>query len=193
MYYTALNYMYVCFLFPNLLCFPLSLATPPLSRYPSSLLLLSSLSLPPSLSLLLPPSLSRYPSSLSLPPSSLSLPPSLSLLLSLATPPPLSLATPLSLSLLLLSLATPLSLSLPSLSHYSPSLLLPPPPPLSLNPLPPLSLNPLPPLSPFRAESILKPGNVDALAIQESQNLSIFFATNNSITNELKKHLEEVT
>ena len=44
----------------------------------------------------------------------------------------------------------------------------------------------------FRAEGILKPGNVDAHAIQESQNLSIFFATNNSITTELKKHLEEV-
>lgn len=43
-----------------------------------------------------------------------------------------------------------------------------------------------------RAESILKPGNVDAHAIQESQNLSIFFATNSSITTELKKHLEEV-
>ena len=35
-------------------------------------------------------------------------------------------------------------------------------------------------------------GNVDAFALEESQNLSIFFATNNSITNELKKHLEEV-
>ena len=33
---------------------------------------------------------------------------------------------------------------------------------------------------------------MDAHAIQESQNLSIFFATNNSITTELKKHLEEV-
>ena len=44
----------------------------------------------------------------------------------------------------------------------------------------------------FRAESILNRGNVDAFALEESQNLSIFFATNNSITNELKKHLEEV-
>lgn len=44
----------------------------------------------------------------------------------------------------------------------------------------------------FRAEGILNRGNVDALALQESQNLSIFFATNNSITTDLKKHLEEV-
>jgi cytoplasmic FMR1 interacting protein len=43
-----------------------------------------------------------------------------------------------------------------------------------------------------RAEGILNRGNIDAFALEESQNLSIFFATNNSITNELKKHLEEV-
>ena len=33
---------------------------------------------------------------------------------------------------------------------------------------------------------------MDAFALEESQNLSIFFATNNSITNMLKKALEEV-
>ena len=44
----------------------------------------------------------------------------------------------------------------------------------------------------YRAEGILNRGNIDALALQESQNLSIFFATNNSITTDLKKHLEEV-
>ena len=47
-------------------------------------------------------------------------------------------------------------------------------------------------LSLSRAENILNRGNVDAFAIEESQTISIFFATNNSITNELKKHLEEV-
>ena len=45
----------------------------------------------------------------------------------------------------------------------------------------------------FRAEGILNRGNIDAFALEESQNLSIFFATNNSITTELKKHLEEVS
>ena len=45
---------------------------------------------------------------------------------------------------------------------------------------------------PFRAEGILNRGNVDAFALEESQNLSIFFATNNSITSMLKKALEEV-
>ena len=44
-----------------------------------------------------------------------------------------------------------------------------------------------------RAEGILNRGNVDAFAMEESQNLSIFFATNNSITNHLKKGLEEVS
>ena len=44
----------------------------------------------------------------------------------------------------------------------------------------------------FRAEGILNRGNVDAFALEESQNLSIFFATNNSITIMLKKALEEV-
>ena len=43
-----------------------------------------------------------------------------------------------------------------------------------------------------RAEGILNRGNVDAFALEESQNLSIFFATNNSITQYLKKSLEEV-
>lgn len=43
-----------------------------------------------------------------------------------------------------------------------------------------------------RAEGILNRGNVDAFALEESQNLSIFFATNNSITLYLKKNLEEV-
>lgn len=43
-----------------------------------------------------------------------------------------------------------------------------------------------------RAEGILNRGNVDAFALEESQNLSIFFATNNSITLYLKKYLEEV-
>ena len=43
-----------------------------------------------------------------------------------------------------------------------------------------------------RAEGILNRGNVDAFALEESQNLSIFFATNNSITIMLKKALEEV-
>ena len=43
-----------------------------------------------------------------------------------------------------------------------------------------------------RAEGILNRGNVDAFALEESQNLSIFFATNNSITTMLKKALEEV-
>ncbi len=33
---------------------------------------------------------------------------------------------------------------------------------------------------------------MDAFALEESQNLSIFFATNNSITIMLKKALEEV-
>ena len=33
---------------------------------------------------------------------------------------------------------------------------------------------------------------MDAFALEESQNLSIFFATNNSITTMLKKALEEV-
>ena len=33
---------------------------------------------------------------------------------------------------------------------------------------------------------------MDAFAIEESQNLSLFFATNNSITNMIKKSLEEV-
>ena len=33
-------------------------------------------------------------------------------------------------------------------------------------------------------------GNVDAFALEESQNLSIFFATNNSVTLHLKKNLE---
>ena len=47
-------------------------------------------------------------------------------------------------------------------------------------------------LVPFRAEGILNRGNVDAFALEESQNLSIFFATNNSITIMLKKALEEV-
>ena len=45
----------------------------------------------------------------------------------------------------------------------------------------------------FRAEGILNRGNVDAFALEESQNLSIFFATNNSITLYLKKNLEEVS
>jgi len=44
----------------------------------------------------------------------------------------------------------------------------------------------------FRAEGILNRGNVDAFALEESQNLSIFFATNNSVTLHLKKNLEEV-
>jgi len=44
----------------------------------------------------------------------------------------------------------------------------------------------------LRAEGILNRGNVDAFALEESQNLSIFFATNNSITIMLKKALEEV-
>lgn len=44
-----------------------------------------------------------------------------------------------------------------------------------------------------RAEGILNRGNVDAFALEESQNLSIFFATNNSITLYLKKNLEEVS
>ena len=44
-----------------------------------------------------------------------------------------------------------------------------------------------------RAEGILNRGNVDAFALEESQNLSIFFATNNSITMMLKKALEEVS
>jgi len=44
-----------------------------------------------------------------------------------------------------------------------------------------------------RAEGILNRGNVDAFALEESQNLSIFFATNNSITAMLKKSLEEVS
>lgn len=44
----------------------------------------------------------------------------------------------------------------------------------------------------LRAEGILNRGNVDAFALEESQNLSIFFATNNSITTMLKKALEEV-
>ena len=43
-----------------------------------------------------------------------------------------------------------------------------------------------------RAEGILNRGNVDAFAMEESQSLSIFFATNNSVTNHLKKGLEEV-
>jgi cytoplasmic FMR1 interacting protein len=43
-----------------------------------------------------------------------------------------------------------------------------------------------------RAESILRRGAMDAFAIEESQNLSLFFATNNSITNMIKKNLEEV-
>lgn len=47
-------------------------------------------------------------------------------------------------------------------------------------------------LSLCRAEGILNRGNVDAFALEESQNLSIFFATNNSITLHLKKNLEEV-
>ena len=34
---------------------------------------------------------------------------------------------------------------------------------------------------------------MDAFALEESQNLSIFFATNNSITTMLKKALEEVS
>ncbi len=48
------------------------------------------------------------------------------------------------------------------------------------------------PHSACRAEGILNRGNVDAFALEESQNLSIFFATNNSITSMLKKALEEV-
>ena len=43
-----------------------------------------------------------------------------------------------------------------------------------------------------RAENILRRGAMDAFAIEESQNLSLFFATNNSITNLIKKNLEEV-
>ena len=34
---------------------------------------------------------------------------------------------------------------------------------------------------------------MDAFALEESQNLSIFFATNSSITSLLKKQLEEVS
>lgn len=45
----------------------------------------------------------------------------------------------------------------------------------------------------YRAEGILNRGNVDAFALEESQNLSIFFATNSSITTLLKKSLEEVS
>ena len=33
---------------------------------------------------------------------------------------------------------------------------------------------------------------MDAFSLEESQNLSIFFATNNSVTTHLKKQLEEV-
>ena len=44
----------------------------------------------------------------------------------------------------------------------------------------------------YRAEGILNRGNVDAFSLEESQNLSIFFATNNSVTTHLKKQLEEV-
>ena len=45
---------------------------------------------------------------------------------------------------------------------------------------------------PCRAEGILNRGSVDAFSLEESQNLSIFFATNNSVTTHLKKQLEEV-
>lgn len=48
-------------------------------------------------------------------------------------------------------------------------------------------------MSLYRAEGILNRGNVDAFSLEESQNLSIFFATNNSVTTHLKKQLEEVT
>lgn len=44
-----------------------------------------------------------------------------------------------------------------------------------------------------RAEGILNRGNIDAFAMEESQSLSIFFANNNSITQMLKKYLEEVS
>ena len=47
-------------------------------------------------------------------------------------------------------------------------------------------------MPPYRAEGILNRGNVDAFSLEESQNLSIFFATNNSVTTHLKKQLEEV-
>ena len=50
----------------------------------------------------------------------------------------------------------------------------------------------VPPSPPHRAEGILNRGNVDAFSLEESQNLSIFFATNNSVTSHLKKQLEEV-
>lgn len=43
-----------------------------------------------------------------------------------------------------------------------------------------------------RAESILRRGSLDAFSIEESQKLSLFFASNNSITMLLKKNLEEV-
>ena len=45
----------------------------------------------------------------------------------------------------------------------------------------------------FRAESILRRGSLDAFSIEESQKLSLFFASNNSITMLLKKNLEEVS
>ena len=45
---------------------------------------------------------------------------------------------------------------------------------------------------PSRAESILRRGSLDAFSIEESQKLSLFFASNNSITMLLKKNLEEV-
>ena len=44
----------------------------------------------------------------------------------------------------------------------------------------------------YRAESILRRGSLDAFSIEESQKLSLFFASNNSITMLLKKSLEEV-
>ena len=44
-----------------------------------------------------------------------------------------------------------------------------------------------------RAEGILNRAHVDAFSLEESQKLSIFFATNNSITGILKKTLDDVS